>query len=374
MARRFIIALIIGLVLGLAGVIALNVFVDPTGFARAAGLRDTAFCPGSESHVSDRFSRVLRFQALSPQTVIIGTSRVKKGFHQSTLIESGYTGNLFNFSLNAMTAAEMTDLLPHIARASHVKNLIAGIDHGMFAIREEAARREPIVWTDKEKSLSWTGPFYRAFLTNPVTSASIKSLRSGCHPYSFSIEGFLLPEAGYGRIRFAAQERNQQRVALNYQSMSDLAEPGGALSLFLTALGDACALGPRIDLFIEPAHARLNEVKFTGGWWPDTEDFKRKITGVVAELRGAGCEISITDFSGYNHVTTFPFENGSSPSKYYLDPSHYTRNLGNMIIRRLSGVEKNNPVDSFGVTLTPMNIEAQITRIREERNAYVKAR
>ena len=373
MAKRFIIALITGLALGHTGVIALNVFVDPTGFARAANLRDTAFCPDSESYVSDRFSRVLRFESLSPQTVVIGTSRVKIGFYESDLRESGHPGNLFNFSFNAMTAAEMTALLPHIARASHVKRLIAGIDYGMFAGQQEGARRESIVWTDSSEFLSWFGPFYRAFHTNPVTSASIKSLKSGCHAYSFSVDGFPLPEVEYLIVEFDAPERRAQKYSLSYRPMSDLTAPGGSLTLFSAALGDVCALGRKIDLFIEPAHARLNNIRFKDGWWPDTEDWKRRITHVVAKLGGEGCEISLTDFSGYNHVTTFPFGTGKNPSEYYLDPSHHTRKVGNKIIRRLSGIEKEIPVDSFGVRLTPENIETQIKRIREERNAYIKA-
>ena len=371
MAKRFIIALIIGLALGLAGVIALNIFVDPTGFARAANLRDTAFCPGSESHVSDRLSRVLRFESLNPQTVLIGASRVKNGFYKSALIESGYANKLFNFSLSGMTATEMTKLLPPIARAVHVQNLIAGIDYGMFAGRQKGKNWEPITWTDRNKFLSWIGPFYRAFLSSPVTGASLKSLWSGCQTRSFSVDGFPRPGIDYSSPIFDAPEKYEQRRS--FRPMSELVDRGGSLALFSIALGEVCALDRKIDLFIEPAHARLNEIRFKGGRWPEIEDWKRKITDVVGKLREEGCEISLTDFSGYNHVTTFPFDKENNPTKYYLEPSHYTRHVGNMIIRRLSAVEKIVPVDSFGVTLTPENVEAQIKRIREERNAYMKA-
>lgn len=374
MAKRFFKALIIGVGLGLAGVTALNVYVDPTGFARAANLRDTAFCPGSESHVSDRFSRVLRFESLNPQTVIMGTSRVKTGFYKSALIESGYPDNFFNFGISSMTATEMTELLPRIARANHVQNLIAGIDYGMFAGQQKGKNWRPIIWTDKNKFLSWIDPFYRSFLAAPATGASLKSIWSGCEVRSFSVDGFPRPETDYRPPRLDAAEGYEQRRLLNYRPVSALADRGGPLVLFSTALGDVCALGRKIDLFIEPSHARLNEIRFKGGLWPETEGWKRKLTDMVAKLRQQGCEISLTDFSGYNHVTTFPFENGNSPSKYYSDPSHYTPDIGSKIIRRISGTEKEIPVDSFGVTLTPKNVEAQIKRIREERNAYLKAR
>ena len=374
MTKRFIIALIIGLVLGLTGVIALNIFVDPTGFARASNLRGTAFCPASETHVSDRYSRVLRFESLNPETIVLGTSRVKIGFHKSDLIESGHPSNLFNFGINSMTATDMTDLLPHIARASHVKGLIVGIDYGMFARQRGWARREPIVWTNKNKVFSWLGPLYRAFLTIPVTRASIKSLRSGCFAYSFSLDGFPLPELEYRLVELDAPEKAAQKRPLSYRPMSEITDRGGSLSLFSKALGEVCALGRKIDLFVEPSHARYSEIRFKEGWWPDSENWKRKITHAVAELQEEGCEITLTDFSGYNHVTTFPFENGKNPSEFYVDLGHYTRNVGNMIIRHLSGVEKIIPVDSFGVTLTPDNVEAQINRIRDERNAYIKAR
>ena len=382
MAKRFFIGLIIGLMMGGSAVIALNLFVDPTGYARVVNLRNTAYCRASESFVSDRFSRVLRFQPVNPRTVVLGTSRVKNGIYKSALSESGYTGNLFNFGFRGMTATEMAELLPRIARSINVRSLIAGIDYGMFAGQQKGSGRKPIVWTDKNKLLSWFTPFFRAFVTIPVTGASLKSLWSGCQARWFTADGFPSPEAEYRvvasdfpeRVLFDIPERNEQRQSRSYQAMSDLIDRGGSLSLFSIALGDVCALGRKIDIFIEPAHARLNEIRFKDAWWPEIENWKRKLTGVVGKLQAKGCEITLTDFSGYNHVTTFPFDQGNNPTKYYLEPSHYTRIVGNSIIRRLSGAEKNIPVDSFGVTLTPKNVEAQIERIRDERIAYVKDR
>ena len=53
--------------------------------------------------------------------------------------------------------------------------------------------------------------------------------------------------------------------------------------------------------------------------------------------------------------------------QWFWDPVHYSSKLGDMMVARIF-TDGQEP--GFGVRLTPENVEAQIARVRQDREAY----
>jgi len=80
------------------------------------------------------------------------------------------------------------------------------------------------------------------------------------------------------------------------------------------------------------------------------------------------------DFEGYSSVTSehIPPDGGRSEMRYYWDSSHFKENVGDWILDRLFGTEREgDPVpDDFGVRLMPATIDAALDKIRTDQSVY----
>ncbi|WP_239613518.1 hypothetical protein [Cohnella mopanensis] len=113
-----------------------------------------------------------------------------------------------------------------------------------------------------------------------------------------------------------------------------------------------------IDLYvyIQPSHALQWEGIQTSGLWDEFEEWKREIVAIT----------EVWDFSGFNSVTTSP------PDQFdtYLDQSHYRKQIGNYVFNRTLHINEDSVPEDFGVLLTKDNLEAQLKRIRDERDKW----
>ena len=118
--------------------------------------------------------------------------------------------------------------------------------------------------------------------------------------------------------------------------------------------------GINLYMYISPAHASLDgEGIYSAGLYSSFEDWKRKLSGVASSYN-----VPLVDFSGYNSITT---EKVATPMRYYWDSSHFTEEVGNVILDTII-----NGKESFGVYLTPDNIEKHLTLNKENRVNYIR--
>lgn len=119
---------------------------------------------------------------------------------------------------------------------------------------------------------------------------------------------------------------------------------------------------------MDPGHADEQEIFDLSGKWPALEEWKRKLTTLVAEYANKGMHVELWDFYGYDAYSTEPVPKSHQALQWFLNPAHYTRALGDIVLRRLFVGGDN----SFGVRLFPENIENHLSDIRNAQASYRK--
>ena len=157
-----------------------------------------------------------------------------------------------------------------------------------------------------------------------------------------------------GAIRFHREKQRSQFV----MAMKDV-----------RAILDLCkSRGSRAILLINPVHADVLEILDHLGYWPAFEDWKRALVALTAEYSGESGrrQVSLWDFSGYDSYSTETVPPDGHPMRWYTDSLHFTRALGNLIIKRI--YDSGDP--NFGVLLTHENLESRLAIIREQQRLY----
>lgn len=122
-------------------------------------------------------------------------------------------------------------------------------------------------------------------------------------------------------------------------------------------------------LVIDPSHVDELEIFDLSGKWPALETWKRKLTALVAEYANEGAHAELWDFYGYDAYSTESVPKSHQALHWFLNPPHYTRALGDIMLRRMF-VSGN---DSFGIKLTPENIESHLSDVRNAQANYRKS-
>ena len=91
--------------------------------------------------------------------------------------------------------------------------------------------------------------------------------------------------------------------------------------------------------------------------WSDFENWKREIVAITP----------VWDFSGYNSITTEPVAKGM---KNYLDSSHYSSEVGNLILNRLFNYQEETVTADFGILITQENIQSHLDLILVEQTSW----
>jgi hypothetical protein len=114
-----------------------------------------------------------------------------------------------------------------------------------------------------------------------------------------------------------------------------------------------------IKVFFSPVHAAHLEAINSAGLWPAFEEWKRKVIEITPAW----------DFSDYTQITTEPI---NDDMENFVDSVHYDPQIGDLILNRLYNYHKETVPSNFGLYITPVNIESHLTKIRAQRQAWLK--
>lgn len=137
--------------------------------------------------------------------------------------------------------------------------------------------------------------------------------------------------------------------------------------------------GIRLELVIDPVHARQLEAMRVTGIGDAVEQWKRDLVAVVAEenaRRSADASaVRLWDFATYNSVTseTVPPAGDSSIMRWWFESSHYTVEAGDLVLEVLFSDPRPTHVPAdFGVLLMPDNVEEHLAADRAAREVYAR--
>jgi hypothetical protein len=305
-------------------------------------------------------------------TIIMGSSRVADGFPRDL---PDFEGGWENLGMAGTSAYELANASTLAARNDNINCVMIGMD-----------LREFTTGTNTQATY-WITP-----LSGDHPAISLTKLALSPHAFARALQT-VIDNANDGqddkwvhaydedrlRARFEEEITKRYRFYANYEYDPERVD-------FLFRGVDAMlAAGKQVVMFIHPVHVWQEEAAQHVGANEEEVAFRRDVAAHIAarpELADAnnacfaGPALQVWDFGGFNDValTAPPAEDGLDPNPWYYVPAHYRPTLGAAILDRISGVEREAPVDAnFGQRLTPENVETLLTGIQTRRQAWLNS-
>lgn len=364
--------LIIAFTLTLVFACAVSYLLDPLGYFRTNGLRSKSFL-GERVWGHDRTAKALALSGLRPDTLLLGTSRVKQGFDIDDPEIQKYIGNAYNLALSAATMDEMDRFIRYALIFHTPSNIIIGLDFSQF---ETVQSRVTPAFMDNDASalgrivgmLQRIG--FALWSKNALISAAEMSFKKHSN-YLNGSRNLDHKERKLQRIGVRAQSLAFERsIASRLKHGSDMTYKGSLDTLDLVA-DYACSKNIHIRLFISPLHIRQLLLLKTLGLQENFFSWKRDLTDITEKHRRYGCGIDLVDFSRISEYTTEPLpaiDDLKTSPHWYWESSHYKAALGKLVIRRLW--DRKHAIHDFGISLNSEGIDHEIQASRDELIQY----
>ena len=305
---------------------------------------------------NDRLFKAIDITRIKPKIIIAGSSRTKQGINPEHPVLYQNSG-VYNLAINGPNFYEVRRYVEHaIYNQPDLKEIILGIDFFMFnasldnqpSFSESRLEKKHLTLDDGIKVL-----FSLDTLNNSKDSITA-SKQIPVTEDSYGENGFM-PNLNADRDENIW--RFNQSIKLYFTLHSDYEFSDKYWSDFEKIVKLCQQNNIKLRVFISPSHATQWESIYITNRWEVFEDWKRKIVQLTP----------VWDFSGYNSVTT---EKINNLMNNYVDNSHYTPDIGDLIINRIFDYQIGKVPDDFGVLLTTENIEKHLTKIRKDREIW----
>lgn len=359
--RRYLI-LALGLSAALIGaIVAINVHIDPFGLSSAAGA-DMQLGGGEGRRPGAFWRKAFTVRDVKPRTVLLGTSRTATGIDP---LHPGFAPGaapVLNLSLGASSIEQIRLLLVHANSTSPVRMAVIGLDMESF-LGAGRPDFDPAALNGNSETEPERLVRLRIDVSREALSASLARWLSPAASEPGPEEGIELADAPARGVSDATlQEFDGQRGVIwalefgNFYSRLPHLFPQGnrgarwnadrqraaAMASFRTLLDYARREGIELRMFISPVHARYLEWYQRVGWWPLFEAWKRELADAIdTESRASRHPaFALWDFSGFHALSmeSVPrLGDWSTRMRWYQDTSHYSPELGNLILDRVLG-------------------------------------
>lgn len=309
-----------------------------------------------EKDNNDRLYKALDIIRLKPKTIIVGSSRVKQGINPNNPIFE-QKQPVYNLGLNGANMYELLRYVEHsLTNQPDLETIILGLDFFMF--NADLGNQPSFSEHRLDKSFLTPIDGINALFSVGTFSVSHNTfLASLNQPERETIQnGFLVnPDSNDGETvrRFESSLRQYFSLHSDYQLSPEY------LRDFEKIVQLCQENGINLIVFISPPHVSRLEAIYITRRWQIFEDWKREITRITP----------VWDFSGYNSVTSEPLADYMTN---YIDESHYTKEIGDLILARIFQTQKEGIPPDFGVFLTSENIEKHLANIREDREKWLQ--
>lgn len=320
-----------------------------------------------------RIHKLYQVAKVKPQSLILGTSRAGSGLDPLHPVWGGVP--TYNLGLPGATPYESLRWLQHAHALSPIRRVVMGLDPFVFNRHFPGApsfdETRLAADADGEPRALWS--FNRlAMLTSwDLLGRSLDTVRAQQSRPSLEVH----PNGRWYHHQLPAPLgafRESERIYLSSSwfpapthrfGLDEQGESAASVRWLGELIRFAKGEGMELHLFISPSHARQWEAAHAAGLWPSFEQWKRLLTRLAASEA-----VPLWDFSGATRYTSVPPE---GEPRWHLESSHYRKALGDRVLERLLGGATNDGVgDSFGVRLTPANLEAHLGELRDAQARY----
>ncbi|MBD2294028.1 hypothetical protein H6G06_11125 [Anabaena sphaerica FACHB-251] len=338
-------------------VVSFNALIDPYGIYKSpifVGINHVK----PQKKFNDRLVKAIEIIHTKPFTIFLGSSRTKQGLDPNHLALSNFKP-VYNIGLDGSNPYELLRYLQHtIKNQPHLKQVILGVDFFMF---NESLGNQPGFDENRlEKTYIIPNDIINSLFSLDVLQINRETILASLqnnHPAETSEENGYVPNYKYEKkpITFRFRHFINSYFVLHYQyKFSDK-----YFDYFRQIINLCQERNIKLIVFISPSHATQWEAIRVTGQWPTFESWKEKIVQLSP----------VWDFSGYNSITT---EAINDMMVNYVDNSHYTTRVGNLLINRIFGYKENELPADFGILVNKDNIEYHLAKIRADREEWLK--
>jgi hypothetical protein len=357
--RRCLRAFLVLTVAGLATLGGLNVAVDPFGAFGAPWLPADSRCGET------RTARGELLRRFTGETVLLGTSRTRIGYDGRLDCIPG--GPACNLGLDGTHIQELVLVVEQVAEHPHIRRIVLSLDLHLFTgewlpnsdfrcSRFNRQRSEFEHWCD----LLWNGRTVEAALR------AVRRTLRGDVPQHDEL-GFAVGAADRFK-RTAADVRCRAALTQFFGPQGLLAEaavPASSWAGLRRIIAVCRERGIELTLIIDPVHALMLEGLHACG---DGHVYTRWKTELTRIAEAAG--VPLWDFTGYSSYTTEPLPTAAldAPGRWFWEPSHFRKELGDLVLERLFNGPRADP--GFGVRLTTSNLPGRIAQTARQRQDW----
>jgi hypothetical protein len=343
--------LFLGSLVSILGIVfGINCFVDPYNiFPRQQWSSWFQNKPALESHI--RLSKYMQVPLVKPNVLLLGSSRIAGGMK---ITEKALSKNqvVYNLGLPAAPIDELKYYLQYVINNDKdraLKRVILGIDFFMFNTRQLSKEADQIkAKYNREPN----------FLDYVSTYFSLDALSST----TVTIESNFFPQNSRSTyLKMPIRERFKWWLGGFYKLWyNDYSLSIQKLNYFREIVELCRKHNIQLDIFISPIHATHNQIMNGRNLWPTYEQWKKEIVNITP----------VWDFSDFSSITTEPI---SEQMKFYIDNSHYTPIVGDMIERRMSGKNTSDIPEDFGILINTDNIDDYLKQVRLHRQNWMQS-
>ena len=385
---------IFGLTLGFtAAIVAVNVGFDPYGLRNRASAGPDA--PSAREEDTGEFWRkALAVRAVRPQTILLGTSRAAVGLNARHAVFQAGDQPVLNLALGGCDVDQMRLLLVHAHATSGIKRAVIGLDLESFVTSGRPDFDAAALAGNPQSDPAWAAPariavsrdvFWSA-MTGALKTATAKAPHRGestAADPSAQNEALIRSLEGQRGLIWLAEFNNfYSRLPHLFpywrpgQAWSSDARRAGSMQAFRELLAYAREHDIELQLFISPVHARYLEWYRRVGWWPLFEAWKRELVAAIDQSQrpsSSRATVALWDFSGFNAVTTETVPrigDLTTRMQWYLESSHYSARLGNLMLERMLAADKEAESPLPRTRIDPGNIERHLSLTLSDADRY----
>lgn len=286
-----------------------NLYVDPYFIFRTSPFDERL----PDINLQQRFAKPLQVITRQPRIVLIGSSRVYRGFDVKD--------DFYNMGISSMTLVEASSYVKHVLNFTPARKIVLGLDFWM--IDEVEATKEG--WDKKTGTISYTlKSFSRALLRGNEAFRVFKGfIHNNHHPLTeekWSYTGF---------FHTSKRSKNEvEEMLLSYVKAFQKTQIQLEMLSYLEDIIRQCkAKEVELYVYISPLHPNIKEEYKKSKNAPYFDPWKDKVASICKKAN-----ISFYDLSNILDNSA-PLENGSTD--IWLDYSHFSPKIGKEILQRL---------------------------------------
>jgi hypothetical protein len=361
--RSYLGLMLVAALSALGLVAALNLIIDPFGIYRVVNLPNIAIYKRSNN------TRMAKAEAVRRplwDAVILGNSRAEMGLDpqhpawgDESVYNCGLAGTNFDELSRAMELAMQNPRLHEVLLCLDYEDFNPGKNIDDDSVRSLL-----------NPDLNHAEYHLSGLLGINVTGASFDTIKQMVRhrPSEFTPRGLYEP-AGPRLTReqwFEFLRGLSRRMRMGI-AVSDNATEG--LPRLERVLNEMAKRKIRATLVILPCHVVMLECLRAAGRWDAMEQWTRSVVDLVERHNRAFADdpIELWSFKQFMPANEEPV---ASTMRWYWDPVHFTKELGDVVLDRIKG--RANDESGFGARLTAENVEAFLAQVRQDREAFLK--